>query len=247
MVSDPDNKILLFEIRAEARRQVTFAAYQYEMKKFLWQDVAFEESWWISLLAVSDSIVLLQKYDNAENPDIRSVWAFNLETQQIQWKREKFSLHQLRDHLVSGYNLSEKDSALVELDLKSGEVIEKPGDTELFDEPGKIPDLYKPFQYHEGTPYLETVRKFLNDHCNIHAVGAAEYLEYNKMIIISYNIQQENGLANFLLVIDEKAEILMNEKLGEQLKGIGVDTFFVLSGCLFFVRNKTELLSYQII
>jgi peptidoglycan/LPS O-acetylase OafA/YrhL len=50
-----------------------------------------------------------------------------------------------------------------------------------------------------------------------------------------------------LLVVDESGNMLLQEKLDEQLKGLGVDTFFVLSGCLFFVRNKRHLLSYKIL
>jgi len=41
--------------------------------------------------------------------------------------------------------------------------------------------------------------------------------------------------------------LLLKEKLDEHLKGIGLDTFFVLSGYVFFVKNKVELVCYKIL
>ncbi len=54
----------------------------------------------------------------------------------------------------------------------------------------------------------------------------------------------ESGLSNYLVVMDGEGEVLLHEKLAEQLKGIGMETFFVLAGCVFFVKNREDLVSY---
>ena len=111
----------------------------------------------------------------------------------------------------------------------------------------EISDPIRPFQYQEGTTYYETVNKFIMEHHAHHTEGTIEYKEHEGLIFISYYRRENNGLVNYLLVFTESGERLLHEKIDEQLKGLGVDTFFILSGCLVFVRNKRELLSYQII
>ena len=51
-------------------------------------------------------------------------------------------------------------------------------------------------------------------------------------------------MANYLLVLDKDGEVLLEVKLGEKLPGLGTDTFFMLSGCLFLIKNKKELVAY---
>jgi limonene-1,2-epoxide hydrolase len=77
-------------------------------------------------------------------------------------------------------------------------------------------------------------------------VIALEYLEHDSTIFVSFYIQ-DGELANYLILISADGKLLLNEKLDEHLKGIGMGTFFVLSGCVFFVKNKVELVSYRIV
>jgi hypothetical protein len=87
------------------------------------------------------------------------------------------------------------------------------------------------------------VKTFLEQKLNLSPVGAFEYLEFDSRIFVSYYVM-ETGLANYLLIMDNDGEVLLHEKLAEQLKGIGMETFFVLSGCVFFVKNREDLVSY---
>ena len=242
IVALPAKKLLLFEERDEYKRQVRFSAWQYEQKQFLWNDMTFDESWWVGLLAANGPAMLVQEYDDSGKPGHKKLWAIDIETQKIMWSREYFSVTALQERVITGFSGSD-DPEVVFLDLLTGKQIEAPQNKAVASE--ELP--LRPLQYLEGTPYFGTVYDFLMKQSGVKATGAFEYLEYNKMIFISYNIQEANGLANYLLVVDEEGNTRLLEKLDEALKGLGVDTFFILSGCLFFVRNKRELLSYQII
>ena len=99
----------------------------------------------------------------------------------------------------------------------------------------------------EGHAYFETVRTFLQSRFNFEAVVALEYLEDSSLIFISCYTRNEAGLTNELLVLSADGEILLRENLGEQLKGIGQDTFFIYAGSVIFVRNRGELFSYKIV
>jgi hypothetical protein len=91
------------------------------------------------------------------------------------------------------------------------------------------------------------VQTFLQAHFNLKAVVALEYLEEYALIFISCYEQSDLGLTNEFLVLSADGELLLREKLGEQLKGIGQDTFFIYDGSVIFVKNRGELFSYKIV
>ena len=239
----PLQKILILEVRDEKKRQVSFSALQYESKSFFWQNHRLTERWWIGLLAARDSVVLFHKYNEAGNPDRLTVLAMDFYSRKILWKKENFSFHDFTPGGIIGFSGSEQSHQEV-LDPLSGEQVDYPEKLDFGND--KISDPLRPFQYLEGTPFFETVRSFLKK-VGIAPVVAAEYLDYQELIIISYYVKEENGLINFLLVLDKNGGTLLNEKIAEGLKGIGADTFFILPGYLFYVRNRNEFFSYKIV
>jgi hypothetical protein len=106
--------------------------------------------------------------------------------------------------------------------------------------------VIRPFQYKAGEEGFETIKAYMAGRFGGDPVLAMDYLEYGMFILISYYVQ-EPELANYLIVLDTEGNEVMREKAGQNLSGIGVDTFFVLEGSLFFVKNKSEFLRYKLI
>jgi hypothetical protein len=106
--------------------------------------------------------------------------------------------------------------------------------------------VIRPFQYREKEEGFETIRAYITGQFPGEPVAAMDYLEYGGFIVISYYVR-EPELANYLIVLDTEGNETMREKAGQNLSGIGVDTFFVLEGSLFFVKNKSEFLRYKLI
>ena len=234
--------LLILEVRDEDKREVRFSAFDYVQNSFRWKDLLLEESWWISLTAVSENILLFHLYQNTENPDEKSLMAFDILEQKILWHVKDFAFSYLQDNAVVGVQ-SKPELLDRTLDLRTGEVIAINDNKNPL--PGNISAI-KPFQYVEGHAYFDTVKSFLAIKLNIEPVSSIEYVEYNSLIFISYHIK-EQGLTNYLVVFDETGTLVAKEKLGDQLKGIGFETFFILAGCLIFVRNRGELVSYRIV
>lgn len=242
-VALPDKRILFVENRDETRRKVTFSALRYDSGTFLWKDRELVEPWWAGLLAASADTLLMQRY-NPDNPDKKALIAVDVETFKIQWTAEDFSFDRLLPGAVSGF-FGMDDPELITLDLKSGQ---ETASADLKESPDdEISGPVRPFHYQEGTSYRATVSDYLFRIFGHRPEGHIEYLEIGGKVVISYHIRDENNLTNYLLVIEESGKVMLNEKLGEGLTGLGTDTFFVLSGCLFFVRKKKELLSYQLL
>ncbi len=105
----------------------------------------------------------------------------------------------------------------------------------------------QPFQYLAGEPDFETVKNFVKSKRNLIPKLGAEYLEYADYVIISYYVGDPNAFINQLAIFNLQGECLYEEEIGRNLKGIGINTFFIASGHLFFVKNKTELVTFRIV
>jgi len=240
----PETKLLILEVRNEARHETCFSALDFEQNRFLWKDILMEETWWIGLTAATNEVLLLQVYQNTGNPDVKGLLAWHMDKRKKLWQVDNFSFGFLTGDKVYGQcSGTEEGNRPAIIDVNTGEFLEINGIEIRPEENIVIPT---PFQYIEGSPYFETAKSFLMQKLNLVAIAGVEYLEHNSLIFISYNMHQE-GLTNYLVVLTSDGEILLHEKLGEQLKGLGLETFFILSGCLFFVRNKSELVSYRIV
>ena len=238
-ISD-ERDIILIEVRDHEQRRVRFSALDYKLSKFLWINIEMDEPWWISLSGIAGDAALFTLYTDTNNPDKKAALAYNISEQKLVWWKNDFSIEAISANYVSGTAEKFGRKQLV-FDAATGE----PTEPSLF-HVRKEEKVYRPHHYPEGHPYFDTVKTFLNRNFNLLPTSALEYLEHDSLIFISCYLQ-ENELANYLFVFSPDGTQLLNEKLGEHLQGIGLDTFFILSGCLIFVRNKGELVSYKIL
>lgn len=240
-VALPSQNLLFLELRNEAKRMVRFSALRYDQGVFVWQDQEIVEKWWIGLLVASGSTLLLQRF-NPETPEARGLVAADVTTGTVRWTRDEFVVERAGTGWVSGFSGSGRER--LTLDLASGAVLDKKTQREPPDD--KISAPVRPLRYEAGTPYYDTVQKFLTNRFAHSPEGSVEYLEFEGKVVISYHVRMSNGLANHLLVMRESGVVLLHTQIAGALKGLGTDTFFVLAGCLFFVRNGDEFLSYQL-
>jgi len=104
-----------------------------------------------------------------------------------------------------------------------------------------------PFQYLDGEPDFDTVQRFLSTRFDATPRLGAEYLEQDDLVIISFYTGNPAAFINRLVIVNSTGKCLYEDEIGMNLKGIGVNTFFVASGNLFFVKNKSELVTFRIV
>lgn len=103
-----------------------------------------------------------------------------------------------------------------------------------------------PSQYVQGHPYFDQVGAFLKAKLKTDAVSAMEYLESGGLVFVSFYVASGKEFENHLAVFDESGSMIWSEKLGGALPGIGLETFFLRDARLFFVKNKRELVVFQL-
>lgn len=246
LANEPENRLVV-EVREDVNFRVTFSLFDYAKNEFVWKDVSLpsfgstQDSWWVSLAAVNTDTVLLNRFLNkGGNPDRKSLIALDAATGAVRWELAEFAFYDWNEWEVFGYRTKE-DPVPVTVILATGEVLDKSWQPQ----PQEQPERLTPVFYAEGTAHFETIKKFVAQ-TDYALTKGVEYLEFNSRIIISIYVQELEKLANYLLVFNETGELALTVQLGEKLAGLGSETFFILSGCLFLVQNKTDLVAYRL-
>lgn len=233
---------LVAEVRTSDPKQASFSALALSSGNFIWRDRVLEENWWVNASALCGDKVVFTVYVDTNNPDKKGILVYSLADLQLIWWNNDFSLSAASEEYLRGFK-SKLGLQEVVLEISTGREIP----SEHFPSDPPTTSLRKPVQYNEGEAHYETVRNFLADRFNFVATTALEYLQLEDKIVISCYSREGESLANYLFVLSTEGNVLLKEKLDGPLKGIGFDTFFVLQGCLIFVRNKVELVSYKIL
>ncbi len=241
-LADPKHTMLFLEIRDKSSKTVSFSELDMANKRWLWQNVTFDEPWWISMNAFSNDVLLFTLYTNQQNPDEKSTMAFDTHQQKILWWKNKFVVSFASGDYVTGVETKFGSKETV-FDVKTGDQL--PAHDLVLIKPENF-QVTRPLQYTEGTSYFETVREFIERKCGFSPVISVEYCEHRSLIFISA-YKGQTDLANYLIVFNSKGDLVLDVTLGEDLKGIAPDTFFIIPGYLIFVKNKSELISYRIV
>jgi hypothetical protein len=243
MLAHPQQNIIFLEVRNEESKKVSFSAVDLDNKSVIFENLAFEEPWWISLAEVSGQMLIFKIYIDTNNPDKKSIIAYDFHQKKTAWWRNNYAVSGVNDSQVMGTETG-LGMKFLALNLTDG----LPSVNQSPEPPKQNFLVRKPLQYYPETSHFETVKSFLNVKHEILAVSMIEYLEFRSLIFISCYINGlEKDLANYLIVLDEEGQVLLKERIGEHLKGIGIDTFFILSGYLIFAKNTRELVSYKMV
>jgi hypothetical protein len=240
---DPVHDVLYVEIRNHSLKRVSFSALDLKKKTWMWRDMTVDdEPWWLTLAAVSGDILLLTFYMDTDNPDKKSVFAYHVRDQKVVWWRNDFALTTLLGSRLEGVD-TKFGSRKIVLDAANGNELAK--DAVVSGDAQNLL-IIRPFQYQEGSDHFAIVSRFLEQNCQISPVITLEYREFNSLIVISAFVNRMD-LANYLIVFNSNGGVVLKEALGEHLTGIALDTFFIFSGYLIFVKNKCELVIYKVV
>lgn len=244
---DEANRHLVLEIRNGNLRQVSFACIDLFKREILWQDLLMQETWWISLAAVHQNTMLFYLYADNPKPDTSEILSFDLFSKQLLWHQALYRFYTIQEDAVIALKLNETQMLFEKLQLRTGHTLEtmmeyNPSLLHSLDES----QLIFPEHYLEGTTHFETIKIFLEKILQIRVFGSIDYLEHKNFIIITYFFSKNEEISNNLLILEANAQILLNECINTQTKGVTLDSFFVINHTLISIKNKTELIAYSL-
>jgi hypothetical protein len=234
LVSGTDD--LIIEERNEGVPEINYLIYRSGKPMRLVHPMGME--WWSTLIWANKEVILTRTYGEEGNPEHAGIVAYAMRNGQKLWELSKASIQEAGTNVLL---VSQEDKNWL-IDPLSGTKVSE--DIHLV--PAQNKTLAYPFRYMKSTPYFDTVGTFIErkyGHVSVHAI---EYMEIQgKMIISCYTIS-EKLLTNNLYVVDSEGNTLLQDILGEKLKGISENTFFVFNGNLIFVNSRNQFFEYSI-
>ena len=238
------------ETRDGVQRKAFFHGIDLNLKKVLWEKQALLDPWWSTLKAAMNGCVLLVKFNDPEMPEQRGMLVLDGQTGKTCWRKDSAQVMQTD---ADGIVLAESDgdqSTYQKMRWQDGSSMQEVSIKQLFstfNKKVKESSLVEyPFHFEEENSFFSKIQEYLEIITRHKAVRMIEYLEKGDKVLISYYIYEEEKLANYILVADEKGSVLVHEKLHGALAGIGMDTFFVVKDQLVVVKNNNELQAYVI-
>ena len=245
MALDATQGLLALELRDLKEASVTFSLVDLHKGNLVFDGYAFEEEWWMGLVALRDNLLLIKQYHDSQQPEKQGLLAVNVKTMDVQWWLDNFQLLQMDGQTVTGKQHDEGESMLKQYSISTGDELSADSLNESTPDEAANNASY-PIHYTNESPHFETVQAFIATHFNVQAAGACDYLEAYNKIIISWFYSEGSSYTNVLSVLDADGQIVIEEKLGTGLDALAADTFFVLENKLIFVANKTQLLVYEL-
>ena len=232
-----NGKHILISERNDDAQQVLFSLFDMATQTFMWDQITFEEEWWVRLVFLGKEVAVFQTFNDTQDIEVQSIFAIDLETTEGLWQKEECRFVQATNDNVKLLAADEKELIL---NLKTGKV-----DDRFINIEAASASQY-PSHYEDSSSHFKTLKKFLSKHISMECSGAFEYYQSSEVFIISANFGGETGYSNHLFVFNTGGELLLHEILDEELKGLASGTFFIVNRELIFVKGKKELLAYSI-
>lgn len=245
---DNQFNLWILEIRDGDNYHTTFAALDLNKGQLLWQDVQLDEPWWIGISAVNQALIYFHFFPEPQKPWPRGIVVYAVFEQKILWQNTDYQLVDLtQDGIIALDRQAKESESFCLLATLTGELLarksEKPASQNLLK---KTTETIAPSTYLANSTHFETVKKYLKKILDIEISQTLDYLEHNNLIIISYFIKKNEVFQNNLLILNTNAQILLQDVINELSEGISNDTFWVVNHHLFIIRNKCELITYQL-
>ncbi len=237
-----DNKLLLTTRDAQTM-EVSFSQLDLTDGSLLFEDLAFEENWWVSVYHFFKDVAVFQVYEDTQDIEAKSYFALDLMSQEAIWSLDAVMAMGRQGHFVQ-MQARDQETEPFWMDIRSGELLDsRPEEIVANDIPYPV---RFPLHYTEDGPHFKTVQQFLNQRHGINMVKACDYLEYKDYAIVAYHRLAGESLEHFLLVMSAGGELILHKKRDSELKGLISGAFFIAEEQLIFVEGRKTLKSYLI-
>jgi len=256
----PQN-LIIGETRNQETKSARFFCVDAGTGKSLWDEIEFDEPWWIGIETVYDKWIILHRFARPDMPEHRGIQVIELMTGKSIWKNVELTYWFVNDHKLYAYKYIFEKRLGFEIDIITGNIINEYTDNldALHELRKKV--LQKETENLQGIVFPELfeqeysvteVKGIIEDIGREHTIaGDIEYLHRNSILIVSYyrkiDSSQSTELENIIAVYDtERKEMRFNEIIARGMQVPGPDTFFARDEFVYFVKDKNKLTALKL-
>lgn len=236
-----DQQLLCIENIEEERSIPYYNIVDLGETKLVESKCVVKQSKTLVLKTIVDDFIVLIEYSNGQNPDQADIIVYDYKNKRIKWEKENFKIIDIEGKLVKSPH-QYFEGRYSYWDIESGSIVESTENENLKTNKNQ----HFPLCYPETNEHFSWFAKVISEQTEHIPRIICEYLELNNKMIISYYYKEKEAMNNSLIVLDNKGQKIESIKLGENLKGIGKDTFFAMENRLIFISHKNILNIYEV-
>jgi len=254
LISDSDKLIL--ETRDANTKEVFYQCFNLENGEKIFSDLQLEEKFWLGIEAVYKEIIFFHKFPKPDLPGHKQIIAFDIASAKILWTNTVLSFLFIYNDAVYGFQQGFEERYFFALDYLSGELIKDLGDdyktinalrNQAEEEKDWSAYIYpKIFTNDENDARIgEAIKTHTK---NLAIEGEVEYNLYQDLLLFNHHSKVfEGSLVNKFSAVDlTSSKIVLSEVLNANAASLFTDSFFVYKNFLFLLREKNEVVVYQL-
>lgn len=251
-----DNDKLILETRDTNTKEVFFHCYELESGRIIFSNLQLEEKFWLGIEAVYKDIIFFHKFPKPDLPGHKQIIAFDIASQKILWTNSVLSFLFIDDNWVYGFQQGFEERYFYALDYLSGGLMKEfDNDYKTINElrnkaeDGKDWSNYiYPKTFTSGESDLRISEAIKAQTKNLAIEGEVEYNFQSNLLFFNFHSKVFEGsyVNKFIAMNLTDEQIMLDEILNANAAVLFTDSFFVYKNFLFLLREKNEVIVYDI-
>lgn len=227
---EEESGLIAIESRDAATHTASFSLFNFRTGECLFANIQVENSWWHGLDKVHAGTVFLHGYESENSPQHKGIIAIS-NTGEIKWQQFNLAIEGVTTAGLLVYYTSLQPRKLMLADPLTGQIQNQPVTN--------IPISYQ----HIRLPGILSSGTAVPTHLPENIEGPLLCLDYKELTCWSFHTKKNGGISQHLQ-IHRNDVIVLHDFLSQDIQKLNPEAFFLLSGYLFYVRNKVEIVSY---
>ncbi|HHP7242381.1 MAG TPA: DUF4905 domain-containing protein [Cyclobacteriaceae bacterium] len=234
-VFNSDQGLIALELRDNDTQRLSFVIVRIPNGKILFKSKNHEK-WWASLIGVTSDILLIQEYEDENNPESKRITLLEWGKNRILKEIENVQVESVDQNQLI---VSKSGGKPFVYDLKTLKIIEQ-------HIPSDCSDVQFPLIYSVESEYFGYFSRLITIKFNMEPVIACEYLDFDRFLIIGFYVRSHPGLDQYITIIDKNNSVEFLKKIESELDKPSMETYFLWKQTLIFVSEKHILEAHEI-
>lgn len=252
---------LVGESRNQDSKRVSFFALNAATGVPLWQNLTFDEPWWIGIEDVTEGVLLLHKFASPDMPQHKGIIAVDLRTGQKLWSNDEPTYWFAHKSSVYVHKMTFEKLLASELDAKSGRTI-KDFDQDL--EPSLFRIREEALEANQdGLQFPEIaeldrvdpriagiVKQVLP---SVGAHGPIEFAQREAYLLMNFHVPSKEAtgektlLDNHLTIVDTATgRTMYRDIVVRNSPAVVPDSFFIRNGTVYYIKDHITLTAIRL-